>query len=191
MIYIISFITPLFFIRYLTFLSPFILMIALLGIRSIINQYRLIIIFTILFSIASTFISLTNISNHYNKSQYTEAIRLIEENYLNESTIILHTEVNTFHSFNYYSDLENFVYDPFRNIEYFQGTSYLQDEKYLNENLSQFDTLIIFNITDLEDTTIRTSSLGFIKKSTIKFEPELYLSLWENSNGKSSEFDLR
>ncbi|MHC4282553.1 MAG: glycosyltransferase family 39 protein, partial [Planctomycetota bacterium] len=104
-IYLISFKTPLYYVRYLIFVVPILLTLLSYGIRDFLALFgrKPAIVLTVVFITSNLVFYLTNIAQNTYKAGYQKALRTIE--FDPATDIILHPHAGTYHSSTYYSDL--------------------------------------------------------------------------------------
>ncbi len=176
-VFLISFKTPLYYIRYLIFAVPILLTLLSYGIRDFLTRLgrKPAIIITAMFIISNLVFYFTNVAENTYKAKHQKAIRFIE--YAPATDIILHPHACTYHSFNYYSDLPNYIYDPNRNLPHFEGLAYLSDEDYYDGSLAKFTRIWTLNLWNDEgfEKALRTN--GFVEAKSGYFEAGLFLKL--------------
>lgn len=168
-VWFISFVYPLYYIRYLIFTLPlFILTIA----RKIdASNSKLLIIFIIM--------QLNIYFGHTMqrpglKGNYTQAIE-----YMNTqgSAPLLHPHAATFHGFTYYGN-EGKVYDPKRELYFYEGTSVLKNQDYFDEKLNSLNEVWIAKEWSDERIDIELLNLGFAKDTSRSFPSGLEVTKW-------------
>jgi uncharacterized membrane protein len=185
-VFLISFKTPLYYVRYLIFVVPILLTLMSYGIRDFLALFgrKSAIILTAVFITSNLVFYLTDIAQNTIKAEYQKAIRSIE--YEPATDIILHPHAGTYHCFNYYSDLPNYIYDPNRNIAHFEGLSYLSDEDYYDGNLAKYTHIWTMLLWKDEGFEKNLSTHGFVEVETEFFEGGLLLKLLVNKQMKST-----
>ncbi len=185
-IYLISFKTPLYFVRYLIFVVPILLILLSYGIRDFLTLFgrKPVIILTALFITSNLVFYLTNIAQNTYKAEYQKALRTIE--FDPATDIILHPHAYTYHSFNYYSDLPNYIYDPNRNLIHYEGLAYLTDEDYYDGNLAKYTRLWIMYLWNDDVFERNLSKHGFEEVETKHFGMGLFVRLFARKQVKST-----
>jgi hypothetical protein len=118
---------------------------------------------------------LTNIAQTTYKAEYQKAIRSIE--YEPATDIILHPHAASFHSFKYYTDLPNYVYDPNRKLAHFEGLAYLSDEDYYDGSLDKYTRIWTLYLWGDEGFEKNLNKHGFVEVEAEYFEGGLLLKL--------------
>ena len=185
-VFLISLKSPLYFIRYLIFVVPILLILLSYGIRGFLALLgrKLATVLTAMFIISNLLFYLTNIAQYTYKAQYQKALRTIE--FDPATDIILHPHAVTYHSFNYYSDLPNFIYDPKRGIAYFEGLAYISEQDYYDGHLEKFKRIWTLNLWNDNNFERKLGTYGFEKVETKYFGPELSVRLWAKKQMKST-----
>jgi uncharacterized membrane protein len=176
-VFLISFKTPLYYIRYLIFVVPVLLTLLSCGIRDFLTFLgrKPAIILTAMFITSNLVFYFTNIAENTYKAKHQKAIRYIE--YEPATDIILHPHACTYHSFNYYSDLPNYIYDPNRTLAHFEGLAYLSDEDYYDGNLAKFSRIWTLNLWNDEGFEKTLSTHGFVEAESEYFGAGLFVKL--------------
>ncbi|MDH4239170.1 MAG: glycosyltransferase family 39 protein [Phycisphaerae bacterium] len=185
-IYLISFKTPLYHVRYLIFVVPILLTIISYGVRDVLAFIgrKTAIVLTALFIISNLVFYLTNIAQTTYKAEYQKAIRSIE--FEPATDIILHPHACSYHSFNYYSNLPNYIYDPNRNIAYFEGLAYLSDEDYYDGNLAKYTRIWTLHLWKDEGFEKKLNTQGFVEVEAEQFGNGLFVKLFARKQMKST-----
>jgi uncharacterized membrane protein len=183
-VYLISFKTPLYFVRYLIFVVPILLTLLSYGIKGslVLLGKKSTIILTAIFITSNLVFYLTNIAQNTYKAQYQKAIKTIE--FDPPTDIILHPHAYTYHSFNYYSDLPNYIYDPNRNLPHFEGLAYISDEDYYDGDLAEFTRIFTMYLGNDKDLERHLSTQGFEAVQTKHFGNGLFVKLWAKKQMK-------
>jgi len=177
-VFLISFKTPLFFVRYLMFVVPILLILLSYGIRDLLTHLsrKSAIILTAVFITSNLVFYLTNIAQNIYKPQYQKALRSIE--FDPATDIILHPHASSYHCFNYYSDLPGYIYDPNRNIVHYEGLAYLSDEDYYDGDLAQYTRLWTIHLWKDEGFEKNLNTQGFVEVKAEHFGNELSVKLF-------------
>lgn len=177
-VYLISFKTPLYFIRYLIFVVPILLTLLSYGIKGSLVLFgkKSTIVLTAMFITSNLVFYLTNIAQNTCKVEYQKALKTIE--FDPATDIILHPHAYTYHSFNYYSDLPNYIYDPNRNLPHFEGLAYISDEDYYDGDLAEFTRIFTLYLWNDDGFERHLSTHGFEAVETKKFGNGLCVRLW-------------
>ncbi len=165
-IFLISLKTPLYYVRYLIFVVPILLILMSYGIRSLIIllSRKSAIVLVVVFITSNLVFYLTNIAQNTHKAEYQKAISSIE--YEPATDIILHPHAFTYHSFNYYSDIPNYIYDPNRNLPHFEGLAYISDGDYYDGNLADFTRLWTMYLWKDDGFERNLNTHGFVEVET-------------------------
>jgi uncharacterized membrane protein len=185
-VFLISFKTPLYYVRYLIFVVPILLILMSYGIRSFIILFsrKSVIVLTVVFITSNLVFYLTNIAQNTYKAEYQKTIRSIE--YEPATDIILHPHAYTYHSFNYYSDLPNYIYDPNRNLPHFEGLAYISDGDYYDGNLAEFTRLWTMYLWNDDGFDKNLSTQGFVEVETKHSGMGLFVKLFAKKQIKST-----
>lgn len=185
-VFLISFKTPLFYIRYLIFVVPILLILMSYGIRDFLTLLgrKPAIVLTVAFITSNLVFYLTNIAQNTFKAEYRKAIKSIE--YEPATDIILHPHACSYHSFNYYSDIPNYIYDPNRNIAPYEGLAYISDEDYYDGDLAKFTRLWTIHLWRDEGFEKNLSTQGFVEVEAEYFLGGLFLKLMAKKQVKST-----
>ena len=188
-VFLISFKTPLYYVRYLIFVVPILLILMSYGIRGFLTllSRKSVIVLTVVFITSNLVFYLTNIAQNTYKAEYQKTIRSIE--YEPATDIILHPHAYTYHSFNYYSDLPNYIYDPNRNLPHFEGLAYISDGDYYDGNLAEFTRLWTLNLWNDDGFEKNLSTHGFVEVETKHSGMGLFVKLFAKKQMKSTPQD--
>ena len=179
-VFILSFVVPLFYVRYLVFVVPVLLVLVTFGVfesRRFLGG-RISSLAAAVFVLACLFLSVGNISQNSSlKPKYSEAVKAISFN--PQTDVIIHPRVDSFHSFNYYSDLPNFIYNPGK-IYYFEGLAAVKDEDFLQKDLVAFERIWILKLSNWDYQEIERELLdrGFQKRPVVWAGGDLSVELW-------------
>jgi len=178
LVFLISFKTPFYYVRYLIFVVPILLTLMSYGIRDFLTIFgrKSAIILTAVFITSNLVFYLTNIAQNIIKAEYQKAIRSIE--FDPATDIILHPHALTYHSFNYYSNLTNYIYDPNRDIVHYEGLSYFSEGDYYDEQLTRYTRIWTINLGKDGRFERELSRNGFIKVKKQRFKGSLFVDLW-------------
>lgn len=192
LIFLISFKTPFFYIRYIIFVAPFVLLLAAKGTREFVRAagYKAGVFVLVLFVTSTLIFYFENIAINYgSKSNTKGAIAAIEYN--SDTDIILHPHTVTYHSYDYYTDIPSYVYDPNRTNAYYEGVAALSKENYYDGDLRNYSRIWTMNFWNDEGFNSTLKSNGFVKIKSEKFAGDLTLELWVLENTvREASFDL-
>ena len=185
-VFLISFKTPLYYIRYLIFVVPILLTLLSYGIRDFLTFFgrKPAIILTAIFITSNLVFYLTNIAQNTYKVEHQKTIRSIE--YEPATDIILHPHACTYHSFIYYSDLPSYIYDPNRNLPHFEGLAYISDEDYYDGSLAKYTRIWTLNLWHDDGFEKDLSTNGFVEVKAEHFGGGLFLKLMVKKQMKST-----
>ena len=178
LVFLISFKTPFYYVRYLIFVVPILLTLLSYGIRDFLTLFgrRSAILLTAVFITSNLVFYLTNIAQNTYKAECRKALGSIE--FDPRTDIILHPHAVTFHSFNYYSDLPNYIYDPNRDIAHYEGLAYISARDYYDGDLARYTRIWTMNLWKDEGFERDLSTHGFAKVKTEHFGGGLFVDLW-------------
>jgi hypothetical protein len=156
------------------------------GIRSFITLFsrKSAIVLTVVFITSNLVFYFTNVARNTYKAEYQKAISSIE--YEPATDIILHPHAFTFHSFNYYSDLPNYIYDPNRNLPHFEGLAYISDGDYYDGNLADFTRLWTLYLWNDDGFDKKLNTQGFVEVEKKRSGMGLFVKLFEKEQIKST-----
>ena len=141
-VWLISFKTPLYFLRYLVFIIPLIGLVFTQGIAALdrlVNK-KLVLIFVAVFLIANVFLYFDNILQDPNlKTDYKSAISWIGA--VGPNAVILHPHGFSLHSFIYYSSNPGYLYDPQKKLPHYEGTAAFDDSNYFHGQVSDYQII--------------------------------------------------
>lgn len=168
--YLISFKTPLMYIRYMIFLVPFFL----ISITKIYEKKKFI---TIIFLICSIIVTCSTLMlRPIIKEGYKDAIAKIQYN--KETDVILHKNALPVFGFRYYSNLPSYIFYKPEEIRYFEGKAAIEQKDYWQGDLTNVKRIWILNIWQDADFDKKIEALGFTKMSEERFGEDLYLFLY-------------
>jgi uncharacterized membrane protein len=177
-VFLVSFKTPFYYVRYLIFVVPILLILLSYGIRDFLTLFgrKSAIVLTAVFITSNLVFYLTNIAQNTSREEYQKAIRYIEFNPATD--IILHPHAVTFHPFNYYSDLHNYIYDSHRDIAYFEGLANISGGDYYDGHLAKYTRIWTINLWKDGRFERDLTRNGFIKVKKKYFRGRLFVDLW-------------
>lgn len=183
-VFLTSFKTSFYYVRYLIFVVPILLTLLSYGIRDFLAPFgrKSAIVLTAVFITSNLVFYLTNIAQNTYKAEYQKALRSIE--FDPATDIILHPHAVTFHSFNYYSDLPNYIYDPNRNIAHYEGLAYISGEDYYDGYLANYTRIWTINLWEDDGFERDLSANGFVKVETECFGGGLFVRLMTKKQTK-------
>ncbi len=183
-VFLISLKSPIYFVRYLIFVVPILLTLLSYGIRSFLTLFgkKSATVLTAMFIISNLVFYLTNIAQNTHKAEYQKALRTIEFDAATD--IILHPHAVTYHSFNYYSKLPNYIYDPNRKIAYFEGLAYISEQDYYDGHLDKFMRIWTLNLWNDDNFERKLGTYGFEEVETKHFGNGLFVKLWAKKQTK-------
>jgi len=182
MVYFGSFITPMLYVRYISFLIPFMIFLIYRGISVLtkIVSIKLLILLTIIMLNVNTYVSYQR--NDYIKPYYSDLANYIEDNY-HENDGILHLNALSFYSFEYYSHNKiSTIYDPDYRTPFYTGKTMMREEDFTRDlsSLTKFDRLWIIELGSSDDRSGFETYFTLTEK--IEFKGGLNLELWENAS---------
>ena len=153
--YLLSYKTPVLYIRYMIFLVP----VFLISIVKVYQKKKFIIIIFLICSIivtCSTLIVRPNL-----KEGYKDAIAQIQYN--PKTDLILHKNALPVFGFRYYSDLPSYIYNKPQEIRYFEGKAALEPKDYWQGDLTNIQRIWILDIWQDNEFDQKIEALGFTK----------------------------
>lgn len=179
-VWAVSFKTPFFYIRYLIFVLPLLLILNSIGFRFLEEKLNknLVRIAILLFTISNVILYITNSSQIDYKADYTSAINMIT---FNEKTdIVVHPSAMTFHSFYYYSETKwrNYIYDPQNTILHYEGISTIPSNSYFEGDIKTYNRVWLIHLFgNSAEETLKENGFELIESSW--FSGNLNLELWQ------------
>lgn len=168
--YLLSFKTPVLYIRYMIFLVPFFLI-------SVVKVYQKKIFIIIIFLICSMVVTCSTLIIRPNmKEGYKDAIAQIQYN--PKTDLILHKNALPVFGFRYYSDLPSYIYNKPEEIRYFEGKAAIEPKDYWQGDLINIQRIWVLDIWQDGEFDKKIEALGFIRVSEQKFDGDLYLYLY-------------
>jgi uncharacterized membrane protein len=177
----ISFKTPFYYIRYITFVMPLFIILITLGAQNLelsVSKiiWRILIGLFIFFNIL--FYTVYVAGDIDSKEDSKSAIEYIEENYNESTDIVLNPHAATFHDWEYYARIQGFVYDPNRDLLYYEGLANIDEEDYYDGTLKNFERIWVLNQWDDEGFENELKAFGFEKRERKEFHGEMEVDLW-------------
>ncbi len=178
--------TPLFYIRYLVFLAPAVILLATKGVyfeKKNKLKFLEVGVFIILLIITGLF-TYKNTLNYEFKPAYKAAVNDIIYN--PESTLILHPQALTIHSYKYYSrGYPSYIFDPNNEVKYYEGLAGLDDSNFFQGDLNDYDKIWVFTLDGYSKHEKYLEEAGFEKLLTWNGENGLTREYWIRSQEKS------
>jgi len=181
-VFLISFKIPFYYIRYLIFVVPLIFIILTKGITQLPKIFgeKVTNALVIIFIFSCTTLYLTDIAQNPGlKANTKDAITSMV--FDQKTDLILHPHVATFHSFYYYSDLQSYIYDPNRDLAYYEGLAIVTENDYYDSDITIFKRIWVFNLWKDDEFEKELINYGFYKSNTKWFPGNLTVDLWINS----------
>jgi 4-amino-4-deoxy-L-arabinose transferase-like glycosyltransferase len=155
LIWLISFKTPFFYIRYIMFAAPLILMLSVKGFEVLYHNKRLVNftnILAIFFIISLAGFQIINNANHDTKAKFSDAIALVNHDYV-QGDLVLVPNALSFHAAEYYAKLENSkfkvqIYNPEDNLVYYEGLSNLEEDDFYRGDFSEVRNVWLMQLWD-------------------------------------------
>lgn len=185
--FVLSFKTPFYYSRYMIFVIPPLMLILANGFSGLEKLSRKLMILILLLFIAANLIHLNNKIFINGKPHYRESISYLSQNYDSNSDIILHPHAVTFHSFNYYSDLPNYISDPERTNAFFEGLAIIQEQDYYDGELDNYQRIWTYNLWMDQTFETKLQKMGFNKQETHDFSNGLFVELWASSESPKTK----
>jgi len=168
--YFLSFKTPFMYIRYLFYLVPLCLILAIYGLQKIRKLLIILVISTIVFTCCTQIISFPS------KEDYPSAIKTID--YRPSTDVILHKNALPVFGFRYYSDLPSYIFNSPGEVGFYEGKAGLISSDYWQGNINNYERLWVLNVYQDKDFEDKIVSLGFIKSDEKNFAGDLNLYLY-------------
>lgn len=191
LIYILSFKIHLMYIRYISFLEPFFLLLVYRGmidIRSKLTSKIFILIYAIIFYFQLTIFSYYHKKD--SKPHYKELVQYLESVQI-EDSIILHYDAVSYFSTEYYmknANLESQILDPDYKTKTYVGKALLDEEVFIRDLtfLEKFDTLWLIDLKDVSKKQRIPEKFELRKESL--FNGKLVLQLWQKNEETSNSY---
>lgn len=179
LVWLYAFNTSFFYIRYLIFLTPIALFLSIETLNKIYKKYKLIAA-TLLLALLSTTI-LIDIAYFIiipdTKAHQRELNQDID---YQANDLILHSRAFTHHSFNVYSDLPNYIYNPEDNLLYYEGLAVINEDDYYKEHSIQgYDRVWVLYLWSPKKQVTRELERNYNLKYQKDYQGKLHLELWE------------
>ncbi len=175
-----SFNTPVFYIRYLTFLVPAALIIMTYTLIQIKKKSKILFIsFAAIIFAVPLLIDITIIAKQPDtKEQMSSLVKDIEFNPENE--IILHTNAYSQHAFIYYSDFESKIYNPDDKLPYFEGLSVIKEtDYYRDEEISGYKRVWVVYMLGQKKHITQVLKENYTLSEIKNYPGKVHLELWE------------
>lgn len=180
LIWLFSFKTSFFYVRYLIFLIPSAIILLVESLRNIRSHYKLIRNMLLVILIAS--ILLTTFSYHRRaettKAQMTALVRDID---YNKDDLIIHTNAFTHHAFNIYSNLPNQIYNPDDDLLYYEGLAVIDEtDYYRNRSIEHYKRVWVIYLWSPKQHITRELEKNYKLIHKFNYHGQLHMELWEN-----------
>jgi len=179
LIWLYSFKTSFFYIRYLIFLIPPAIILVSFSLANIHKRFKYIGKILVLVLIFSTAIISINQSINV-KNQKANMRELIQGIEYQESDLILHSNAYTHHAFNIYADLPNLIYNPEDDLPYYEGLAVVEEgDYYRNKKTDRYERVwVIYLWRGKERVSGELEQNHHLVKSN-HYEGDLHLDLWK------------
>lgn len=186
--FFVSFVRPILYVRYTSYLYPLLVLIISEAIVSIQTKYLRILVLLII-----VFMNLTFYFNYIetpdSKPHYQEMISFVVEN-SSSKDVVLHKTALSYFPTKYYLEKEpsltnlgshNLIYDPANATPHFEGTALLGENDFVRDLtvLAKFDRLWLIELGDQTDRN--DFLLGYSLRKSSTFDGNLHLELWEKN----------
>jgi uncharacterized membrane protein len=179
--YLLSFKSPVFYIRYIAFLNPFFILMICYGWEKIklnmfIKRFVILLLCIVQFGIYyNYFVFRTDLKPHYR-----EAVASIKSQKILTEPVI-NAQINSFFGINQYST-DSFlakIYDPEFSSPYFYGTAQTQETDYIRSNEEYLKYPRIWLVNEGNSKTPDFLKSSYLQKSKVNFEGNISVELWE------------
>ena len=181
--YLISFVRPLLYIRYISFLLPFFILIEYQAIAKIFSSFSLRILVVCLLLILHQRLYIMYLNAYDSKPPYRDVAEFLHKN-VDDDSIVVHTDAITYFPLKYYAKetLPFTIFDPYIETPSYVGTSYIQKEAY-SHNITELDTYDTLWTLELKPIGKSYSfEPNYALYDTISFESQLILKKWNRTN---------
>jgi mannosyltransferase len=181
LIWLYSFKTSFFYIRYLIFLVPPVLILATNTLGTIRQRSKYIFIILLLILSINSFV-LTFKQNQNLKDSKADTVSLVKDIQYKQNDLILHTHAYTHHAFNVYSKLPNQIYNPDNNLPYYEGLSVIKEQDYYKQKeiIGYKRVWVIYLWGERPELTEQLIKNYHLIKTT-DYEGNLHMQLWEEN----------
>ena len=181
LIFLASFKTPVFYVRYASFLIPFMIVLVFEGIVNLTKSKLIQTILIIILIILNLRIYYIYIKDNSTKAHHKELVTYIANNF-NSNDGIIHINALSYFPFKYYTKgkLISTIYDPEYNTPYYIGTALTRENEYTRDfsTLERFDRLWVIELGNNDSREFLNNNFIIIEDKW--FDGYLYLQLWEN-----------
>lgn len=178
LVWLYSFETPFFYIRYVIFLIPagIIMLVNLISQLSSKNLKLALIV-------SSLFILLTGILLYHQFSSYegkkADMTSLVQDIDYSQDDLILHTNAYTHHAFNIYSYYPNLIYNPEDTLPYFEGLAVIEDSDYYKKvEISGYREVWVIYLWGSNDQIQDQLERNYKLEKKTQYSGSLYLEEW-------------
>jgi len=154
-VFLVSFITPFYYYRYLAYLG--VLVVFLMGFR--IQGKFAIWVASIIF-VLNISILFAGFYNHDYKADYKSSTEYIKKNY-DDDSIVISTSALSFHSTEYYLDDKNYIYNPERDLRFYEGLAVINEDDYYDGNFYEYENVFIISLSFERDIESILKDAGF------------------------------
>lgn len=183
LVYIYSFKTSFFYIRYLQFLIPaaLILMVSALGTIKLKVKILYIFVITLLLICTSFILVQQKIYIPKSKAPMSKLIVQLDKDY-NKEDLILNADAFTHHAFNVYSDKENFIYNEKDDIPYYAGTAVLKASDFYigSKPVENYDQIWVIYLWSERNEITEDLQTNYVMTEKFDYDQNLHLEKWEN-----------
>lgn len=178
LIWLYSFNTSFFYIRYLLFLVPAAIIIVTESLRRIRRKSKLV--FTLLTSLLLISTLIIDIHHYLRAPTAKERMtNLISDLDYQENDIILHTNAFTHHSFNIYSEFPNQIYNPNNDLLYYEGLAVIKESDYYRQQeVKGYDRVWVIYLWSPKQHMTRVLEHNYNLRQKYDYNGHLHMELW-------------
>ncbi len=181
--FVYSFKIPIFYIRYMLFLIPIVLIMNIYELKRLHFKglWLLIVLIPLLISFFSTFGYLKfSGANKADMKTLSKDICILKNK--KNNVLVLHARAYTYHAFSFYCDnVSSFIYTPKDELAFYEGVAILTDNDFFYGDLSNYD--MVFNIylsnKESADLVYKLQDSGFDLLSKKIYFGDLFLEEWK------------
>ena len=183
-VYLISFHTPIYFIRYLLYVTPLVAFSITAGVLTLESSIGKRLTHTVLFLLVllQVYVFAGNVMQLPGiKAEYRQAISYVHQNF--PQATILHPHGYTLHSFIYYSKQQGLepgkLYDPERKLPHFEGLAAFTDQEYYAQALGSDSWLATPYYGEDANFETHLKAVGYTQVAYAEFDGGLHIKVWK------------
>ena len=178
-VWLYSFKTSFFYIRYLLFLIPPALLLSILTLDRLKKRAQTVFLLIILVIISTTSI-LISAQVSYIPGSKENMSALVRDLNIQDGDLILHADAFSHHAFKLYSSDDCLIYNPDNNIPYYAGLSVIEESDYYRQTeIDDYNRVWVVYLWGQREEVTNELEKNYYMSETYNYDGNLHMELWE------------